>query len=186
VPLYTSRTVAELRELRELTDDDLGAHRVAWTDAWAVARRWMHEKLSTLSVDVEVDEAANQWATLRGRSEKAVIIGGHIDSVPDGGWLDGSLNVLAGLEVPRRLTEDTPPVTNGVRLDRMLGARRQLEGAAAYLELHIEQGPVLERLGAPRPRARRDRGQPGGGPDSHALRPESEGPQSHEGGGHEA
>ncbi len=201
MPLEPNRTVAELRELRELTGDADGAQRVCWTDTWARARAWMREKLGELPVEVEIDEAGNQWATLRGGSERAVLIGGHIDSVPNGGWLDGALNVLAGLEVLRRLAgEGTPPVSvrlvdwadeegarfgrsllgssacsgtmadqehlrtltdrdgialpealaeHGIELDRMLEAGHQLDSAAAYLELHIEQGPVLESLGLP-------------------------------------
>jgi hydantoinase/carbamoylase family amidase len=199
--LDPARTVAELRELRELTGDDDGAQRVAWSETWARAREWLRGKLDGLPVEEEVDEAANQWFTLRGAADRAVRIGGHIDSVPNGGWLDGSLNVLAGVEVLRRIAEGgAPPVTvrlvnwadeegarfgrslfgssaaagsmadqdelrgrrdaegralpdvvgeHGVDLDRATDARRQLEGAAAYLELHIEQGPVLESLDLP-------------------------------------
>jgi hydantoinase/carbamoylase family amidase len=201
VPLDPSRTVAELRELRELTGNEDGAQRVAWTQTWAEARRWLASKLDGLPLEHEVDEAGNDWWTLRGGSERAVLIGGHIDSVPNGGWLDGALNVMAGVEVLRRIAEDgTPPVTvrlvnwadeegarfgrslfgssaaagsmadqdelrqltdrdgislpdaireHGVELDRALDARSQLESAAAYLELHIEQGPVLESIDLP-------------------------------------
>src|SRR6185369_4253455 len=89
-----------------------GAQRVAFTDTWATARAWMRTKLEQLPVEITVDEAGNQWATLRGTSERELLIGGHIDSVPNGGWLDGCLNVLAGLEVLRRIaSEGTPPVT---------------------------------------------------------------------------
>lgn len=198
--LEPSRTVDELRELQSLTGNDDGAHRVCWTETWAEARAWMREKLADLPVEVEVDEAGNQWATLAGESSRSVLIGGHIDSVPNGGWLDGCLDLLAGLEVLRRLADEgAPPVTvrlvdwadeegarfgrslvgssacsgtldpdelrglqdrdgvalpdalaeHGVELDRMLACRRQLETAAAYLELHIEQGPVLESMGLP-------------------------------------
>ena len=199
--LDPARTVAELRELQSLTGNDEGAQRVAWTETWATARAWMRDKLSALPVEVEVDEAGNQWATLPGGSTRAVLIGGHIDSVPNGGWLDGCLNVLAGLEVLRRLAEEgEPPITvrlvdwadeegarfgrslfgssacagtmtdqdrlrelrdasgvalpdalaaHGVVLDRVLESGRQLDSAAAYLELHIEQGPVLESLDLP-------------------------------------
>ncbi|MBK9709972.1 MAG: hydantoinase/carbamoylase family amidase [Kouleothrix sp.] len=198
--LQPQRTVAELKELRALTGDAEGAQRVAWTDTWAIARAWMRAKLAELPVEVTVDEAGNQWATLRGASEKTLLIGGHIDSVPNGGWLDGCLNVLAGLEVLRRIAaEGTPPVTvrlvdwadeEGARFGRSLfgssavsgnmdpedlaelkdrdgislpdalkrhdvdlytarQAGRQLQNAAAYLELHIEQGPVLESMGLP-------------------------------------
>ena len=112
MPLDPSRTVAELQELRELTGDADGAQRVAWTQTWAEARRWLATKLEGLPVAHEVDEAGNDWWTLRGESERAVLIGGHIDSVPNGGWLDGALNVAAGVEVLRRLAgEGTPPVT---------------------------------------------------------------------------
>jgi N-carbamoyl-L-amino-acid hydrolase len=201
MPLTPSRTVDELRELRELTGDENGAQRVAWTDTWERAREWLRGKLDGLPVEEEIDEAGNQWFTLRGRSERAVLIGGHIDSVPNGGWLDGCLNVLAGVEVLRRIAEEGEPAVtvrlvnwadeegarfgrslfgssaaagsmadqdelrrltdrdgislpdalreHGVELDRALEARRQLEGAAAYLELHIEQGPVLESMDLP-------------------------------------
>ena len=201
MPLDPSRTVAELRELRELTGDEHGAQRVAWTATWERAREWLRGKLARLPLEHEIDEAGNQWWTLRGESEGAVLIGGHLDSVPNGGWLDGALNVVAGAEVVRRIVENgKPPVTvrlvdwadeegarfgrslfgssaaagsmadqdelrarrdaegvplpdalgeHGVDLDRALEARSQLEGAAAYLELHIEQGPVLEALDLP-------------------------------------
>ena len=201
MPLDPSRTVEELRELQELTGDENGAQRVAWTDTWAQAREWLRGKLGGVPVEEEVDEAGNQWFTLAGESERALLIGGHIDSVPNGGWLDGCLNVLAGVGVLRRIAEDgTPPLTvrlvnwadeegarfgrslfgssaaagsmrdqdelrqladrdgvplpdalaaHGVDLDRATDSRAQVRNAAAYLELHIEQGPVLESLGLP-------------------------------------
>jgi beta-ureidopropionase / N-carbamoyl-L-amino-acid hydrolase len=201
MPLEPGRTVAELRELRELTGDEDGAQRVAWTETWEQARAWLRSKLDGLPLEHEIDPAGNQWWTLRGGSERAVLIGGHIDSVPNGGWLDGALNMLGGVEVVRRLAEEGEPATtvrlvdwadeegarfgrslfgssaasgtmddqddlrsrrdaggvalpdalreHGVDLDRALDARGQLEGAAAYLELHIEQGPVLESLDLP-------------------------------------
>ena len=49
---------------------------------------------------------------MNGSSERELLIGGHIDSVPNGGWLDGCLNTLAGLEVMRRMAaEGRPAVT---------------------------------------------------------------------------
>jgi hydantoinase/carbamoylase family amidase len=201
VPLEPSRTVSELRELQELTGDENGAQRVAWTDRWATAREWLRGKLDDVPAREEIDQAGNQWFTLAGESKRALLIGGHIDSVPNGGWLDGCLNVLAGVEVLRRIAEDgTPPLTvrlvnwadeegarfgrslfgssaaagsmrdqdelrqltdrdgvslpdalaaHDVDLDRATEARAQLENASSYLELHIEQGPVLESLDLP-------------------------------------
>src|SRR6266540_4991824 len=109
MPLQPSRTVAELRELQELTGDENGAQRVAWTDTWARAREWLREKLAAVPVEEEIDEAGNQWFTLRGASERALLLGGHIDSVPNGGWLDGALNVVAAVEVLRRIAADREP-----------------------------------------------------------------------------
>jgi hydantoinase/carbamoylase family amidase len=199
--LEPRRTVADLEELRELTGDENGAQRVAWTDTWERARGWLRGKVADTGAEEEIDEAGKQWFTLAGDSDKALLLGGHIDSVPNGGWLDGCLNVMAGAEVLRRVASDgTPPLTvrlvnwadeegarfgrslfgssavagsmadqdelrerrdangvalpdalreHGVDLDRALEAGSQLANAAAYLELHIEQGPVLESMGLP-------------------------------------
>src|SRR5438094_10075782 len=117
MPLDPRRTVAELKELRELTGNEAGAQRVAWTDTWETARAWLREKLAGLPLEHEIDEAGNQWWTLRGASERAVLIGGHIDSVPNGGWLDGALNVVAGVEVVRRLAENGEPAATGRLVD---------------------------------------------------------------------
>lgn len=198
--LRPERAIADLQELRALTADDNGAQRVAWTPMWTRARDWYRAKLAELPVQVETDEAGNIWATLRGASEQAVVMGSHLDSVPNGGWLDGCFGVIGGLEVLRRFAaEGTPPMTirlvdwadeegarfgrslfgssavsgrlnpewvnrlvdaNGVTLPEAVGAfgvtvetaeraGRQRANAKAYLEMHIEQGPVLESMGLP-------------------------------------
>ena len=113
--LQPQRTIEELKELRRLTGDENGAQRVAFTPTWAKARDWLHAKAESLGAEVERDEAGNLWMTLRGASDKALLLGGHIDSVPNGGWLDGCLNTLAGLEVLRNLHAQfggRPPVTD--------------------------------------------------------------------------
>src|SRR5256884_2284627 len=116
--LEPKRTVAELEELRALTGDENGAQRVAWTDTWATAREWLRGKVAATGAVEEIDEAGNQWFTLAGGSDRALLIGGHIDSVPNGGWLDGTLNVTAGVEVLRRIGEEgEPPLT--VRLGNL-------------------------------------------------------------------
>jgi hydantoinase/carbamoylase family amidase len=198
--LQPQRAIDDLKELRALTGNADGEQRVCWTDTWAKGRAMLREKLTQLPVELETDQAGNSWATLRGKSDRTMLIGGHMDSVPNGGWLDGCLNVLAGLEVLRRIaSEGTPPVTirlvdwadeegarfgrslfgssaasgsmnpddlrnladkdgiklvdaigkYGVNLDTAKQAGSQLKNAAAYLELHIEQGPVLESLNLP-------------------------------------
>ena len=109
--LDPARTVSELRELQELTGDENGAQRVAWTNTWEQAREWLRGKLEGTGAEETIDAAGNQWFTLRGESDRVLLIGGHIDSVPNGGWLDGALNVVAGVEVLRRLAEGKKPAT---------------------------------------------------------------------------
>lgn len=200
--LDSARTVRELEELRSLTGDENGAQRVAFTRTWGRARQWLRERFAGLPVEMHDDAAGNFWATLHGESERAVLIGGHIDSVPNGGWLDGCLNTLAGVEVMRRVAAEyggRPPVTLrvvdwcdeegarfgkslfgssacsgnldmseargltdkegialpdalrdvGIDFERVKDSGCELATAAAYLELHIEQGPVLLDLDLP-------------------------------------
>src|SRR5918911_924785 len=150
--LDASRTVADLKELRGLTGDENGAQRVAWTDTWQQAREWLRGKLERTGAEESIDAAGNQWFTLRGGSERALLIGGHIDSVPNGGWLDGALNVMAGVEVLRRLAGDgTPAVT--VRLVNWAdeeGARfgRSLFGSSAAAGSMDDQDELRERRDA--------------------------------------
>jgi beta-ureidopropionase / N-carbamoyl-L-amino-acid hydrolase len=196
------RTIAELKELRALTSDDNGAQRVAWTETWLKAREWFGSKLAGLPVEDHRDAAGNRWITLAGESPKALLLGGHLDSVPNGGWLDGCLDLMTALEVLRGFAKKhngRPPLTIrlvdwadeegarfgrsllgssafagthsiaadrvrtdkdgirmeealarcGVAIDKFADAEREQKNAAAYLELHIEQGPVLEGMSLP-------------------------------------
>src|ERR1700693_5081568 len=104
--LEPKRTVAELKELRSFTADENGAQRVAFTKTWVATRAWLKKKLEALPVEIHTDAAGNLGTTLRGESESALLIGGHTDSVPNGGWLDGCLNVLAGVGIFRRIKEE--------------------------------------------------------------------------------
>src|SRR5947209_20539168 len=136
MPLEPGRTVAELRELQQLTGDEDGAQRVAWTETWERAREWLRDQVAETGAIESVDAAGNQWFTLRGGSDRAVLIGGHIDSVPNGGWLDGALNVMAGVEVLRRSAgEGQPPVTvrlvNGADEDGARFGRPLVRASAA-------------------------------------------------------
>ncbi len=202
MPVNAQRVIDDLNELRALTGDANGAQRVAWTPMWLKAREWFVAKLAVLPVEEHLDAAGNRWVTLAGDSFKALVIGSHLDSVPNGGWLDGCLGVVAGLEVLRSFVEDfdgKPPFTVklvdwadeegarfgrslfgsaafagkqtieadrvrtdrdgvtleaalrecGVDVERVNDATFEQKDLAAYLELHIEQGPVLEAAGLP-------------------------------------
>jgi allantoate deiminase len=199
--MNAQRVVRDLRELAARTGTPDGAQRLAWGPVWREARDWFRAKVGELGLSIRTDSAGNNWVTLPGASSKTVIVGSHLDSVPNGGWLDGALGVTAALEALRMHAGAMPPVTlsivdwadeegarfgrsllgssaasgelkiddvrelsdrqgvrlvdalaeNGVALDRMLEARRELQSieARAYLELHIEQGPVLESMNRP-------------------------------------
>ena len=202
MPVNPHRVIADLEELRSLTADANGAQRLAWSSTWLKARVWFRDKLRDLPVEHHFDAASNSWTTLRGSADRELVLGSHLDSVPNGGWLDGCLGVLAGLEVLRGIAEDfdgRPPITVrlvdwadeegarfgrslfgssafagtdtiaadrirkdrdgitledalqqcGVAIDRIGDAGAERNNAAAYLELHIEQGPVLERMHLP-------------------------------------
>ncbi|MGA9276816.1 hydantoinase/carbamoylase family amidase, partial [Ilumatobacter sp.] len=193
-----ARVVSQLRELDELTGGSEGSRRLAWTSEWLEARNMLREALQSIPVSVDTDAAGNLWAVLPGVTSDTLVVGSHLDSVPKGGWLDGSLGVFAGLELLRSLADDgIPPVTvalvdwadeegarfgrslfgsgaamgtldldvlsglvdrdgntlpdvlaeYGVKLTDLDAARTSLTEVRAYIELHIEQGPVLESMG---------------------------------------
>jgi allantoate deiminase len=193
------RVVNDLRELAARTSNADGAQRLAWGPIWRDARAWLKGKVAEMGLEVVTDSAGNNWVTVPGASARTVIVGSHLDSVPNGGWLDGCLGVAAALEALRERAATPAPVTlklvdwadeegarfgrsllgssaaagslnlddirdlkdregtrlvdalaeNGVGIDTMLNAQRELKtiDARAYLELHIEQGPVLESMG---------------------------------------
>src|SRR5512145_2081790 len=93
--------IANLRELQSKTGNADGAQRVAWGPVWRDAREWFAGKLAAIGLHASSDAAGNNWVTLPGESARTVIVGGHLDSVPNGGWLDGALGVLAGFEALR-------------------------------------------------------------------------------------
>ena len=206
-PIPELDAIELLSELRALTADEHGAQRIAWTDTWLRAREWYSAQIAALTcaglpIEQHRDAAGNNWLTLPGESPLALILGSHLDSVPNGGWLDGALGVLSALEVLSRIAQrynSRPPVTIrlvdwadeegarfgrslfgssafagthtidadrlrtdndgitleaalarcGVEIDSIGTAKREQKDAAAYLELHIEQGPMLESLGLP-------------------------------------
>jgi N-carbamoyl-L-amino-acid hydrolase len=202
MPLNPHRVILNLQVLRALTANEHGAQRVAWTPVWLEAKAWLLEQLQGLPIEHHYDAAGNSWTTLPGKSTQSLILGSHLDSVPNGGWLDGCLGVLAALEVLRAIAEDTdgkPAITirlvdwadeegarfgrslfgssafagthsidadrtrtdrDGIRLEDALrqcgvdidgigDSSKERGDARAYLELHIEQGPVLEGLHLP-------------------------------------
>jgi acetylornithine deacetylase/succinyl-diaminopimelate desuccinylase-like protein len=125
----------------------IGQHRAGFSPeedaAHALAAEWMRQA----GLETHVDAAGN----LHGRRGDArVWTGSHLDSVPTAGRFDGALGVVAALEVAERLP-DAPLAVVAFRAEETgpMGSRRLEELPSAFVELHIEQGPVLEKLGQP-------------------------------------
>ncbi|MEM9446112.1 MAG: Zn-dependent hydrolase [Verrucomicrobiota bacterium] len=193
------RLKAELKELSEIGrhKEDHGIYRMAFTDADMQARQWFMKKMRDLGMAIRMDGAGNvigHWPSYNDRP--CVMTGSHLDSVPCGGHLDGSLGALISLEAVRRIIEEgfrpeypfeviatsdeegrfggmfgaqalcgdlTPESIlaaedlNGVKLTEemkrhgmdplgALEARREPGSIHSFLEVHIEQGPVLNNL----------------------------------------
>jgi hydantoinase/carbamoylase family amidase len=194
--------IADLDELAAASGGRFaGAKRLAWTPQWLDARAWLRAKLAEAGLECDQDPAGNIWAAIEGDSDSFLIVGSHIDAVPNGGWLDGALGLVTALETVRQIARGggKPPIgvrfvdwadeegarftrsllgssacagtlvpsdvaglrdadgitladalaSCGVDLEEAPSARDRLDGALAYLELHIEQGPVLLDTGRP-------------------------------------
>src|SRR5262249_30472417 len=114
VRLSPANVIADLDELAAQSGGRFaGAKRLAWTPQWLAAREWLGTKLEEIGLEPARDAAGNLWATLAGDSDSFVIVGSHIDAVPNGGWLDGALGLLTALETMRELARspERPPVS---------------------------------------------------------------------------
>jgi beta-ureidopropionase / N-carbamoyl-L-amino-acid hydrolase len=194
------RLLADLRTLSTIGGQaDGGVDRLAWSEADVAARRWFAERIREAGLEPRIDAALNVFGHLAGSDGPRLLTGSHLDSVPNGGRLDGAYGAVAGLEVLRTLVESGAPVaarvevvgfadeegvrfaigligslaltgeldldqlrggrdwqgdpirqvlaTAGREVDRMLDAQQHLPSIAAFLELHIEQGPRMEADG---------------------------------------
>ena len=126
----------------------VGANRIGGSvgeqRAHDLAAEWM--KNAGLAVDVDPD------GNLIGRAgDAAVWTGSHLDSVPNGGKFDGALGVVAAIEAVERVGNGAVVVfrdeERGCTGSKAFVARGELP--ACFLEVHIEQGPVLDGAGAP-------------------------------------
>jgi N-carbamoyl-L-amino-acid hydrolase len=194
------RLLADLKALSIIGGlQDGGVDRLAWSDADLAGRRWFAERLREAGLEPRIDAALNVFGHVPGAEGSFVLTGSHLDSVPNGGWLDGAYGAVAALEVARTLVESADPLASrvevvgfadeeGVRFavgllgslalggdleleqlrgatdaqgksisdviaaagrefDRLLEARQHLSSIAAFVELHVEQGPRMEEAG---------------------------------------
>ncbi|MEO0703091.1 MAG: hydantoinase/carbamoylase family amidase [Pseudomonadota bacterium] len=184
MPLNPARFLSDLTALRQIGAVGCGVVRPAYSDADIAARRWLLARIADAGLTPQVDAVGNVF----GLAETGgVLLGSHTDTQPEGGWLDGALGVIAGLEVARAARENGGPPISVVSFQdeegrfgaltgsevwtgslsladadakadaaglRFSEARRSLGDLAgphvplsrfrAFLEIHIEQGPVLD------------------------------------------
>lgn len=180
--------------------EDRGIYRMSFSNSDLIARAWLKEQFLEAGLKTKIDGAGNIIGKIIGKDDsKSWIIGSHIDTVPAGGHLDGSLGVLTGLEVLQTIKDNnyipnhsleviaftdeegrfggmfgseafagelTPDKIHksvdlsgisileamkdaGLNAMDALDAKRNHQTIAGYLELHIEQGPVLDTLKIP-------------------------------------
>jgi N-carbamoyl-L-amino-acid hydrolase len=181
--------------LAAITDPERPWTRRAFSARFLEGRAWLEERMRAAGLETRLDPAGNLIGRRPGRKpgRGVIVIGSHIDTVPEGGRFDGVAGIVAGLEVARALSEadialdhdlevvdclaeEVSPyglscigsraiagrldgaalvrvndagetLAQGLRRmggdpDRLTAVRRA--DIAAYLELHIEQGPVLQ------------------------------------------
>jgi allantoate deiminase len=125
----------------------IAQHRAAYSPeedaAHELAAGWMRDA----GLEISRDDAGNLFGT---RGAARVWAGSHLDSVPTGGKFDGALGVVAAIEAALRLPE-APLAVVAFRAEETgpMGSEKITSVPDAYLELHIEQGPVLANLGEP-------------------------------------
>jgi acetylornithine deacetylase/succinyl-diaminopimelate desuccinylase-like protein len=121
---------------------DRGGYSPEEDRAHELAAGWMREA----GLEVEVDAAGNLIGT---RGDARVWTGSHLDSVPNGGRYDGVLGVLAGIEVAERIDSPVGVVAFRDEERGFGGSLGLVRKPDVYVEVHIEQGPVLLRREEP-------------------------------------
>ncbi|SMX38319.1 hydantoinase/carbamoylase family amidase [Maliponia aquimaris] len=189
LPVDGARFLSDLHTLRGFGASGVGKGvvRPAYSDADIAARDWLAGRMRAAGLEPVFDPMGSLFGLAEGRS---LLVGSHSDSQPEGGWLDGALGVIAGLEIARAAREaGGPPVScvsfqdeegrfgvttgsaawsgalpraqvdgltdpAGVTLAQARGAMGDRLGDwvdparfAGFLEMHIEQGPVLDGTG---------------------------------------
>lgn len=182
-----------LVELGNIGRNEKGISRVAFSKADIEARMWFLDKMKQAGLNTRIDGVGNVFGEMPGAHEKKILIGSHLDTVPEGGMFDGSLGVISAFECVQTLMENHVDTKYGVEVvgfsneegatvgSGLLGSRYFVEGIDKkememlepivvgaglsgiseckgckafdrsvyefYVELHVEQGGVLDGEG---------------------------------------
>lgn len=165
--IRADRLIAELAGLARFgARHDGGVDRLAGSAADIAARRWLADRVTAWGGLARHDELGSVFGRTRSASTPRLLIGSHSDTVPAGGRLDGAYGVVAAWEVLRTLVEDGHPAADRVEVvsfwdeegasptspggltgSTALCSHPEIEDVAAFLELHIEQGPRMAQAG---------------------------------------
>jgi N-carbamoyl-L-amino-acid hydrolase len=159
------RLLADLRTLAGIGGrPDGGVDRLAGSPADHQGRLWLRRTMQEGGLEARADEVNNVFGIAPGGSAPWLLVGSHTDTVPAGGCLDGAYGVVAALEVLRSLHHANHPAASRLEVvsfhdeegasggGGLTGSRTLLEQPhvrelSGYLEIHIEQGPVLDAAG---------------------------------------
>lgn len=108
------RLLADLRTLRTFGAQGSGVVRLALSPVDMEARRWLAGRMAAAGLDARIDGVGSVFGRSR-RPGPALVIGSHTDTQPTGGWLDGAMGVIYGLEIARALSESGD--TGGLAVD---------------------------------------------------------------------
>ena len=100
--ISADRLLSDLHELRRIGEYKTGVHRPSLSPEDIASRHWLVDKLAQAGLNTQIDGIANVygWDPSPGRK---LLMGSHIESQPHGGWLDGAMGILYGLEAARTL-----------------------------------------------------------------------------------
>lgn len=134
MPINYRRLLDDLRHLATFGQVGRGVNRLSFTPEDRKARSWLLQRMIDAGLDAQIDGVGNVYGQTK-RVTRAVLIGSHTDSVPKGGWLDGALGVLYGLEIARTRIEAKTDADLGVDVISFAdeeGTYRALAGSLSF------------------------------------------------------
>lgn len=147
MPLDPQRFLQDLHQLRSFGAAGVGKGvvRQAFSEADIAARKWLAVRMDAAGLEPHFDPLGNLFGLTQGRS---LLVGSHSDSQPEGGWLDGALGVIAGLEVARAAREDGGPQISCVSFQDEEGRFGVLTGSDIWTgKLALEQADAFTDTG---------------------------------------
>src|ERR1700758_5675979 len=100
-----ARVIADLKRLAEFGPYKTGVHRPTYSAEDVASRRWLAEKYAEAGLDPVIDGIGNVFGRAQGATRR-LLVGSHSETQPKGGWLDGALGVVYGLELARAFRDD--------------------------------------------------------------------------------